>query len=456
MQTEDSMHTRDRGRLIAGWGRNPATLGVVYQPQCEADLVDFRAGARGRITRGLGRSYGDAAQNAGGTVVDLTGLNEIVDLDEVSGTITAAAGASLADILEAVVPRGWCLPVLPGTGHVTVGGAIAADVHGKNHVTEGSFGRHVVSFDLVTPDGVATTVTPDKHPDLFRATLGGMGLTGTVARATLALTPIETSSMLVENERCTTLEGVLARFREAAPWPYAVAWLDMSRRPGRIRGVFSRARHARHDELPRGLLEIPLRMRARSAPGVPVWFPPGIVNRASVRLFNAAKYWMAPAGPRRRIEHMQRFFFPLDTISNWNHLYGRRGFLQYQFAVPFGHEGTLGRIATLLGTIDGPRSLAVLKQLGDQEGLLSFPIPGWTLSVDLALGSADLATTLDRCDELVIGAGGRVYLAKDSRLSARAVRRMYPHINEWLDIKEQVDPLSMLRSDLGRRLELVG
>lgn len=436
-------------RPLSGWGGRPSTRSEVLRPTTIGEIVDIEPRPVGQIARGLGRSYGDAAQLAGGTVVDMTALVGVA-LDEARGRVTAMAGTSLGQVIDLAVPRGWFLPVTPGTRHVTVGGAIAADVHGKNHHRDGSFGQHVESLELIDGRGEKPQVEPGS--DIFVATLGGMGLTGTVTKATFRLIPIETPWMSVTTRRVDDFLSVLQTLHEMDKrFRYSVAWLDLSRR-GRGRGVVTGADHAVEDEV-EGELRDPSSGGGFEVPRI----RSGVVNDVTVSLFNQIWFARAPKRQAGAIRSISSFFYPLDRVGSWNRLYGEAGFLQYQFVVPNGAETALWRIAEHLAGLSTPVSLAVLKRLGEStRGHLSFPMPGWTLALDLPLGDADLLGALDVCDELVAGAGGRVYLAKDSRLRREPARAMYPRLGEWREVREDLDPQRVLRSNLSQRLDLTG
>jgi len=415
-----------------------------------------KAPIRGVLARGLGRSYGDAAQNAGGAVLDLTGLDEVFRLDSPTGRLAVSAGVSLDAVMRATIPRGWFVPVTPGTRQVTVGGAIAADIHGKNHHVDGSFCAQVERLELCSPEG-PVGISPSSDPELFWATAGGMGLTGVVTEATFSLVPIETSAMSVDTERAADLDDVMARMQEGDHrYRYSVAWIDcMAGGAGLGRSVLTRAHHGRLAELSADAAGDPLAFAPRPAATVPDWWPGGLVNRLSVRAFNEAWFRHAPRMERARLHSVATFFHPLDGVHGWNRLYGGRGFVQYQFVVPYGEEQTLRQIVTRLGKSGCPSFLAVLKRFGPSNpGPLSFPIPGWTLAVDLPVGPAELAILLDDLDEMVANAGGRVYLAKDARLRPELLATMYPRLDEWRQVQSRVDPEGVLRSDLARRLEL--
>ncbi len=444
--------------LLSGWGRTAPSRAAVTRPADAKDVHAVLSGAshRGAIARGLGRSYGDAAQCAGGTVIDVTGLATVRSFDVERGVIRVDAGMSLGDLTRLAAPLGWFLPVVPGTRHVTVGGAVASDIHGKNHHVDGSFCDHVDGFTLLTPTETVD-VTPTSEPDLFWATAGGMGLTGVVGDVTIRLQPVDTAFMRVDTERARDLDDALGRMEEGDHrYQYSVAWIDCLARGASLgRAVLTRAGHARLDDLPTRTRPTALRADPRRAVTAPPWAPPGLLNRASVRAFNALWFAKAPSVERDRLQPLDRFFHPLDGVQGWNRLYGRRGFVQYQFVVPVGQERALSHAVERLSTTRCASFLAVLKQMGGANaGPLSFPMAGWTLALDIPVGPPSVGSLLDELDELVAEAGGRVYLAKDSRLRPDVLAAMYPRLGEWREVRARVDPRGVMRSDLARRLEL--
>jgi decaprenylphospho-beta-D-ribofuranose 2-oxidase len=446
--------------VLTGWGRTAPSASDVAHPGDPDALAAALESAppRGVLVRGLGRSYGDSAQNAGGRVVDATGVSGLVDLDLRAGTATALAGTSLDDLMRWLVPLGWFVPVTPGTRYVTVGGAVANDVHGKNHHRGGSWCDHVRSLTIVTPAQGKLTLTPEGDPELFWATAGGLGLTGVIVDVTFDLHPIETSLLLVDTDRAANLDEVMALMDEGdARYEYSVAWIDpMAKGRSLGRSILDRGRFANLAELPAKKRRDPLAYRAGVLVNAPLVAPPRLLNPLTTRAFN--EVWFRKA-PRRRHGHLQSipaFFHPLDMVGGWNRLYGPPGFLQWQFVVPFGAEETLRRIVEQLSDAGCTSFLAVLKRFGDANpGPLSFPQPGWTLALDTPADDPRVGPLFDRLDEQVVRAGGRVYLAKDSRVRPELLPAMYPRLDEWRSVRRRVDPDGVLQSDLARRLRLL-
>ncbi|MFG2310651.1 FAD-binding protein [Streptomyces sp. NPDC048566] len=442
---------------VTGWGRTAPTTARLVRPRSyeEAAAAVRECGARGGIARGLGRAYGDAAQNAGGAVLDMTGLDRVHAVDAAGGTVLCDAGISLHRLMELLLPLGWFVPVTPGTRYVTVGGAIGADIHGKNHHVSGSFARHVLSFELLTADGGVRTV--GQGDPLFDATAGGMGLTGVILTATIRLQPVRTALMSVDTERAPDLDDLMARMTATdGLYRYSVAWIDLLARGARMgRSVLSRGDHAPLDALPPRARSRPLAFRPARLPAAPSHLPEGLLGRTTVGLFNELWYRRAPRLRTGELQPISTFFHPLDGVPHWNRVYGRGGFVQYQFVVGHGQEDVLRRIVGRISAHRCPSFLAVLKRFGEGDpGWLSFPVPGWTLALDIPANLPGLGAFLDGLDEEVAAAGGRVYLAKDARLRPELLASMYPRLDAFRSLRRELDPRGVFTSDLSRRLNL--
>ncbi|MFD7435045.1 FAD-binding protein [Streptomyces sp. NPDC059861] len=449
---------------VTGWGRTAATTARLIRPRTyqEAVAAVQDCGARGGIPRGLGRAYGDAAQNAGGAVLDMTGLDRIHAIDVAGGTVLCDAGVSLHRLAQVLLPLGWFVPVTPGTRHVTVGGAIAADVHGRNHHAAGSFTRHVPSLELLTADGEISTV--GQGTPLFDATAGGMGLTGVILTATLRLQPVETAWMTVDTERADDLDDLLARLTATDHRrPYSAAWIDLLARGAATgRGVLTHGDHAPFEALRVGTRarRDPLAFRPAQLPDVPALVaselvPEGLLSRRTVGLFNELWFRKAPRARTGQLQRLSGFFHPLDGVPHWNRLYGRGGVVQYRFVVGYGQEDALSRIVRRIAARRCPSFVAVLKRFGDAApGWLAFPVPGWTLALDIPAALPGLAAFLDELDEEVAAAGGRVCLARDSRLRPDLLAGMYPKLADFRALRAELDPRGVFTSDLSRRLGL--
>ena len=445
--------------LLTGWGRTAPTAAdvVPLRTSEDAEAALKAAGHRGVLARGLGRSYGDAAQNAGGTVLDATASASIREFDGETGTVTLDAGVSIAALLRAFVGLGWFVPVTPGTRFVTIGGAIAADIHGKNHHVDGSIGEHVERLTLLTPTG-RIECSRTAEPEVFWATIGGMGLTGVIEQATLRLLPISTAQMRVDTQRAADLDALMALMESGdQDYRYSVAWLDCVT-TGRFlgRAVLTRGDHATPDDLPaRRRRTDPLHYDADVRISAPPVVPSGLVRPLTARLLNEAWFRKAPRRQTGAISSIPAFFHPLDGIGSWNRMYGGRGFLQYQFLVPFEAGEVVRTAIERLTAARCPSVLAVLKRFGAQgKGYLSFPAPGWTLALDIPVGPPALASVLDELDQIVVESGGRIYLAKDSRMRPELLASMYPRLDQWRAVCDRLDPDGLVRSDLDRRVGL--
>ena len=447
-----------RADALWGWGHHPVEKSAVYRPD---DLVGLRDVIRGAdasslIARGNGRAYGDAALNAEGAVVRSDRLDRMIGFDDATGVLHCEAAITLPEIIDVFLPRGWFFPVTPGTKHISVGGAIAADVHGKNHHRDGSIGGFLKEITLLLADGDRVTCSRDLEPDLFRATLGGMGLTGVIVDAKIQLKRVRTAWVRGHTQRTRDLEETLTRIIEGdRAHAYAVSWIDcVSRGRNLGRSVMLRADEAEIGDLPENARENPLEISPAPPVSVPFRLPSGLLNTFSMRLFNAVYYRAHTVGTK--LVNYERYFYPLDAIHHWNRIYGSRGVLQYQIVLPTetAHAG-MTRVIERIARDRRGSFLGVIKSMGRAgEGLLSFPLPGLTLSLDFPYTGPDLIALLHELDEIVLAQGGRVYLAKDACLQAEHVPAMYPNLARFLEIKSKFDPNGRFASSLSRRLGL--
>ncbi|HUG53113.1 MAG TPA: FAD-binding oxidoreductase [Vicinamibacteria bacterium] len=430
---------RARTPTLSGWGRVPV-------PGREVRSEDLEALTEGAVLcRGLGRSYGDSSlPPPGEPVVAGTPLaDRILAFDEATGVLRAEAGFSLFDLNRIFLPRGFCAPVAPGTQFITLGGMVAADVHGKNHHRDGCFGRHVRRLRMRVADGTILECSPEKECDLFRATVGGMGLTGHILEVECRLMPIPSPWIWRESEKIADIDRFIEALKEAGPrWPYTMGWIDcLKRGRGMGRGILTRGRWAQPQEAPPGV------PRPLARPSVPVVLPGWVVSRATVRAFNSLYYHRHSGHVRRGVQHPESFLYPLDVIRHWNRMYGPRGFTQYQCVLPdrAGH-GAARRFLELLTARGGASMLCVIKDCGEEgPGLLSFPQSGISIALDIPIRDGT-QSLVDALNELVIAEGGRIYLAKDAFTRPEHFRAMEPRLPEWTRIRRKWDPAGRLRS----------
>jgi decaprenylphospho-beta-D-ribofuranose 2-oxidase len=406
----------------------------------------------------LGRSYGDAALNHQGGLFLMERLDRFLSFDPESGRLRCESGVTIKEILEVFVPRGWFLPVTPGTQYVTMGGALACDVHGKNHHKHGCLSGHVEEFLLLRADGRRIRCSKRENPEIFWATAGGLGLTGVIMELTINLRPIASAFMKVDYHRTRDLDETMGRLEEQdSGYDYSVAWIDCLASGRNLgRAVLIRGNHAAAEDLDGKRAAAPLKSKPARRWSVPFYLPGGILNRYSVRAFNSLYYRRSPRRRTGVLVDLESFFYPLDSVLEWNRFYGKRGFVQFQCALPF--ETSRAGLALLLQRLSqtGNASfLAVLKRFGGGQGLLSFPFPGYTFAMDIPISGKGLFGFLEELDQLVLAHGGRIYLAKDARMSPGMVEPMYPGLKEWRRIKKELDPGGLFSSDLCRRLQLV-
>lgn len=443
-----------RLETLTGWGRSTRSQAHVVRPDSVEDITGLVADAPSVLGRGMGRAYGDAAQCAGGLVISTERLQQCSPPDAV---MDVAAGVSIDDLLRRIVPAGYFVPVTPGTRYVSIGGALASDIQGKNHHADGALSAHTESIDLVLADGTPATVGPDRDPDLFWATAGGMGLTGVITGARIRMRSIRSSQLRVDTTRADDLDDLIAAMYEAdSTHRYSVAWVDTLARGKTLgRSVLTVGDFADADELPVKQRGNPLAYDPKRPVSAPSMVPNRALNRWSVAAFN--EMWFRKA-PKRRIGELQdiaTFFHPLDGVNDWNRIYGPRGFLQYQVIVPDGHEDLVRRLLEQFADSRCPVFLAVLKRFGPEgPSPITFALKGWTLALDIPTDVPGLSALLDRMDSDVAAAGGRIYLTKDSRMSPDTFRAMYPKAKEFGLVRDRVDPDRKFRSDLSERLGL--
>ena len=447
---------------LSGWGNFPLVPTEVRRPEGLQDLRTLVDGDQRILARGLGRSYGDESICPEGSTILMSRLNRFLSLEEPESgdgdaVLRCEAGVSFAEIIDHLLPRGYFLPVTPGTKFVTVGGAIANDVHGKNHHIDGSFAACLVDFELLLPSGDRMHCSRSENADVFWATVGGLGLTGIVVEARLRLRRVESAYITVQYLRSRSLTETIELFRSTdASVRYSVAWVDcLASGSASGRAVLMNGDHTPVEALPSRLRAEPYKIRATKAKTVPLVPPLSLINRYSTSAFNAMYY--ASHRTAESVVDYNRFFYPLDGVHHWNRIYGPAGFIQCQAVFPE-EEGprALAEVLQALGQAHKPSFLAVLKRTGDPSGgLLSFPRRGWTLAVDIPV-TDDLPPFMDALHERIVGYGGRVYLAKDATLSATLFARMYPEAGAFTAIRNRCDPHHRLSSAMSRRLGLDG
>jgi len=424
---------------LTGWGLYPQTQG---QERRAEDLERITQGAV--LSRGLGRSYGDSSLPPPGphVVAGSTLADRLLGFDPNTGVVRAEAGCPLWRLNRVFLPLGWFTPVTPGTHYVTLGGMVAADVHGKSHHRDGCFGAHVTALKMRVADGRILECSEQSEPELFRATLGGMGLTGHILEVEFRLARIPSPWIWQESERTPDFETTLVKLQEAKTWPFTVCWADFLLSGGYAgRGVVMKGRWAQPGEAPTQ------QPRFHSAPALPFALPNWCLQRWMVSVFNRLNYWKHGAAVRTGIIHPETFFYPLDVVRYWNRLYGRRGFTQYQCVLPVDgdfarHHRFLQRLQTLRANV----FLCVIKDCGAEgKGMLSFPRPGISYALDLPI-SRDTQALVDTLNEFVIAEGGRIYLAKDAFTRADHFRAMDPRLAEWTRVRRKWDPACTLRS----------
>jgi decaprenylphospho-beta-D-ribofuranose 2-oxidase len=435
---------------VSGWGRTifSESTHLAFHHNLTGEQ---NTNERGAIARGLGRSYGDTAQNSGGIVVDCGDFKNI-NLDSLTGVVTVGSGVTIEELELESLKYGYFPYVVPGTGQITIGGAIASDIHGKSHHKVGSFCDHILELKMILANGEERTTGPNNSIDsLFEATVGGLGLTGVIIESKMQLMPIKSSMLSVNEVRVDTLDEMLKTLNEFdQEFHYTVAWLDLSGNY-KGRGLVSGANFANTQVLSSGGDK---RGRDQKSRRFSIRFTTrlNVVNRFTIRFFNFI-WFHKPL--TRKLQNIQRYLHPLDRISNWNELYGRHGLIQYQFVIPFENQDLLSVIIQKFASSRISSPLSVLKSLGSRsQGLLGFPMQGWTLAVDIPANTIGLEKVLNEIDEIVLIAGGRVYLTKDSRIPSGMIGKMYPGLQYWQRLKRRFDPGNFWQSDQSRRLKI--
>ncbi len=432
---------------IHGWGRYPVVDTEVHDPGTQEEFKNRLSVSTdaGFTPRGLGRSYGDSS--LGEYMLSSRRINHFLAFDSATGVLQCEAGVSLSDILELFVPKGWFLPVTPGTQFVTIGGAIASDVHGKNHHVAGCFCDHVEHLDILVDADRIFRCSPQEHSDLFRATCGGMGLTGMILSAAIRLKPIRNSFIDQTTFKARNIEESLDLFTTYADVPYSVAWIDCIASGSSLgRSLLMTGDHA---------TEGTLSLNRKARIGLPVDMPAMLLNRHSIKAFNTLYYNRISGASVKSHIHYEPFFYPLDSISDWNRMYGKNGFTQYQFVIPkaAGHEAMVAILKTIVASGKGS-FLAVLKAFGKQnKNLLSFPMEGYTLALDFKIGP-DLFPLLDRLDAMVLGYDGRIYLTKDARMSPSTFRSSYTSCDAFQAVRNTYGTVGRFLSHQSIRLRL--
>ncbi len=438
---------------LAGWGNYPVAESITLNPRDTDDAKgDIKKGEI--IARGLGRSYGDQAVNENHYVAVCTKLNHFLHWDEQGGILECEAGVSLEKIITYFGPKGWLPMICSGTKFVTIGGAIANDIHGKAHHIDGSFVNCVLSFTILLADGTVVEASRSENADLFWANFGGLGLLGVILKARLKLRKIETTYFKQKSLVIKNLDHMLEALDQYDhEYNYSVAWIDALAKGSKLgSGVLTLGNAAKLNELPEKLKAEPLKLHKTSKLAVPFFLPSFVLNGLTVRMLNRVIAFVQNS-PKEFV-HYEKFFFPLDAINNWNKGYGKRGFIQYQFVIPEDNgKQHLTEILELIAGSGCTPFLNVFKRMGEGQGILSFPFKGYTLAIDFPV-TKELLSFTPKLDARVLAAGGRLYLGKDALLHESTFKAMYPQHQEWMAIKRKYDPENRFSSNIARRLGL--
>lgn len=440
-------------KVIANWGNYPAMESDEQLFSYDEQLQEIIRTSPHFIPRGNGRCYGDAS--LAGETVNTLKYDKILSFDTANGIFECQSGLTLDQILEVVVPKGWFLPVTPGTKFITVGGAIGSDVHGKNHHVDGTFGQHVVDMDLILADGTLVTCSPTQHPDLFEATCGGMGLTGMITRIKFNLKKIPSSYIKQKQIKAANLDELIRLFEEYKHFTYSMAWIDCLQKGNSFgRGIMTIGEFAKPEELTNKQRQAPLALPKKKAISIPFNFPSWSLNTLTVKAFNFLYYNKNVKKEISNVVTYEPFFYPLDALLHWNRCYGKKGFVQYQFVLPLEAKEGLVDILRRIGAKGMGSFLVVLKVFGKQENsLISFPFEGYTLALDFPVRKG-LFEFLDELDQVVLKYGGRLYMSKDARMKPEMLEAGYPRLQEFKSIVQKYNPDGKIRSIQSDRLEL--
>ncbi len=436
---------------VSNWSNYPKVKANYTSFTSLSDLTAIIAQEEDLIARGNGRCYGDASLNE--NIVSCLSFNKFLFFDKANGVIEVQAGVLLDDILKVIVPSGWFLPVTPGTKFISIAGAVASDVHGKNHHVDGSFSNHIISMSIMLADGQVVSCSSSYNSDLFWATCGGMGLSGIILTVRFSLKPIKSSFISKTTIRAQSLDEILDLFEEKKESTYSVAWIDCLKGGKNFgRSLLMMGEH--YDNNEERKLKQPFKLHAEPRLSIPFHFSGFVLNKYSIKLFNTMYYHKTIAKTKESTSHYDGFFYPLDGILSWNKMYGKKGFAQYQFVIPMKERKGLELILKKIQERGMGSFLAVLKVFGEQNDLISFPMKGYTLALDFAINDK-LFSFLDELDQMVLDYGGRIYLTKDSRMSKDVFWKGYPRAKEFVEIIKKYNPDSKINSMLSKRLEIV-
>lgn len=435
---------------LSNWTNFPVQEVEFAEYPFKENVIDFAGKKDGYIVRGNGRCYGDAS--LGDKVLSTLSLSNVLDFNSESGLLHCQSGVLLSDLLELIVPKGWFLPVTPGTKFITIGGAIASNVHGKNHHKEGSFSKHVIEIELLKPDGTVINITPKSDPGLFETTCGGMGLTGIIISTKIQLKPIETSYIKYRSIKARNLTEAIEIFDKHKNYTYSMAWIDCLQTGKDLgRSIIMLGEHAREQEIDK---KNKLWCTNKTLFTMPFNFPSWVLNPLSIKAFNFLYYHKQLTKEQNKYVHYDGFYYPLDAILSWNKMYGKQGFVQYQpvFPLETSYEGLKELLETIARQGFGS-FLAVLKLMGKEDNEISFPMEGYTLALDFPIKKG-LFEFLDKLDEIVLKHGGRLYLSKDARMSPEMFNKSYRSSETIKTVLKKYDPQGLLRSGLSNRLRL--